>query len=121
MTVIGRVVDGRIVLDAGAVIPDGTEVRVYVRDPGPVPPADTPPGPVARLLALAGTVPDLPPDFAYQHDHYRLGTPKRPTSAGDDLVPDAGAIAFLRRLADAPASPNGNTPWAEPPALGETE
>ena len=26
---------------------------------------------------LCGAFPDLPPDLAAQHDHYRLGTPKR--------------------------------------------
>jgi hypothetical protein len=28
-------------------------------------------------LKLAGTVDDLPPDMAEQHDHYIHGTPKR--------------------------------------------
>jgi len=30
-----------------------------------------------RLLKHAGTVPDLPPDMAEQHDHYTHGTPKQ--------------------------------------------
>jgi hypothetical protein len=29
------------------------------------------------LLKIAGTVKNLPPDFAAQHDHYVHGTPKR--------------------------------------------
>lgn len=29
------------------------------------------------FIEIAGTVHDLPPDFADQHDHYLYGTPKR--------------------------------------------
>jgi len=35
------------------------------------------PGTLSFLLKYAGKVPDLPPDFAEQHDHYIHGTPKR--------------------------------------------
>jgi hypothetical protein len=30
-----------------------------------------------RFAAFKGVLLDLPPDLAEQHDHYRLGTPKR--------------------------------------------
>jgi hypothetical protein len=33
-----------------------------------------------RLLAIAASMPDLPSDWAEQHDHYIHGTPKRPKS-----------------------------------------
>lgn len=30
-----------------------------------------------RYAKFKGAIPDLPKDLAEQHDHYRLGTPKR--------------------------------------------
>ena len=69
MTFHGTVVSGKIVLDAGAPLPDGTRVEVTVqeqREPT-----------LLSLLKLAGTAKDLPADFAAQHDHYLHGTPKR--------------------------------------------
>ncbi len=67
----GVVKNGVVVIDAGAELPEGTEVRIEPLAP-----------PARRTLAeqigdLAGTVPDLPPDMAEQHDHYLHGTPKR--------------------------------------------
>jgi hypothetical protein len=32
---------------------------------------------LAGLLKYAGVLPDMPADFAEQHDHYIHGTPKR--------------------------------------------
>ena len=34
-------------------------------------------GPAERFAQFKGAIPDLPADLAEQHDHYRLGTPKR--------------------------------------------
>ena len=63
----GYVKGGVVVLDPKVELPDGLEVRVE-----PVPPA------VRKTLAeqlgdLIGSVPDLPPDMAEQHDHYLHG------------------------------------------------
>ena len=75
MTIKGRVVNGQIVLEPGSVIPDGTDVSVHFRDPLPL--TGRPATVGERLLALAGTIPDLPTDAAAQHDHYARGVPKR--------------------------------------------
>jgi hypothetical protein len=75
MTYQGKVSNGVVVLDEGATLPDGTIVRV---EPVGQPPPATPGGSLAeRLLKLAGTVEDLPPDLARNHDHYLHGQPKR--------------------------------------------
>ena len=76
--VTGTVVDGAVVLD-GPPPPDGTKVRVAVQGLETTPPpAGEPEEPtLAFLLKFAGCAPDLPVDFAEQHDHYIHGTPKR--------------------------------------------
>jgi hypothetical protein len=61
-----------IVLDQPAPWPEGTRVEVLFK-----PASDKQPTLSERLLKHAGTVPDLPPDMASQHDHYIHGTPKR--------------------------------------------
>lgn len=74
MTLEGTVKNGVVVLDPPAQLPDGTKVKIWVEIP-----AETPPKPKLRerLLKLAGTVDDLPPDMARNHDHYIHGAPKR--------------------------------------------
>lgn len=67
----GTVLNGVIVMDGAAPLPDGTKVKVLVEAPTRMPTLGQ------RLLKHAGTVPDLPPDMAEQHDHYVHGTPKR--------------------------------------------
>jgi len=76
MTCKGHIRNGSVVLDEHPALPDGTEVRVE---------------PVAaaarktrgyrrfrvRLLAFAGTMQDMPPDMARNHDHYLYGTPRK--------------------------------------------
>jgi hypothetical protein len=67
----GYVKGGVVVLDPKVELPEGIEVRVE-----PVPPQ------ARKTLAeqlgdLIGSVPDLPPDMAEQHDHYLHGAPKR--------------------------------------------
>ena len=58
--------EGVVVLPPEANLPDGTAVKIE-----PVEPA------LRKLLRLAGTVKNLPPDFAENHDHYLHGRPKR--------------------------------------------
>lgn len=72
MSLEGTVINGVIVLDAEAKLAEGTRVVVSVK-----PAEEKKPTLSERLLKHAGTVPDLPPDMAEQHDHYIHGTPKR--------------------------------------------
>jgi len=66
MSFLGKVENGVVVLPPEANLPDGTAVKIE-----PVEPA------LRKLLRLAGTVKNLPHDFAENHDHYLHGTPKR--------------------------------------------
>ena len=67
----GYVKGGVVVFDSKVELPEGTEVKV---EPVPVSPRKT----LAEQLGdLIGSVPDLPPDMAQQHDHYLHGAPKR--------------------------------------------
>ncbi len=75
-TLTGTVVGGRVELD-GPAPPDGTKVRVAVDAPTPPPAGDPDEPTLGFLLKFAGCAPDLPADFAQQHDHYLYGTPKR--------------------------------------------
>jgi hypothetical protein len=74
MTYRGRVKNGTVVLEAGASLPEGSEVLIL-----PVPATDAaavaqaPDGNSVwqQLLELAGTATGLPPDLPERHDHYR--------------------------------------------------
>jgi hypothetical protein len=70
MTIVGIVLNGAIVLENGQTLPDGTKVEVVV-------PAGESKPTLTGLLKYAGCMPDLPADFAQQHDHYIHGTPKK--------------------------------------------
>ena len=70
MTIMGTVRNGTIVLENSQKLPDGTRVQVVVQA-GESEPTLT------GLLKYAGCMPDLPADFAQQHDHYIHGTPKK--------------------------------------------
>jgi hypothetical protein len=75
MSLSGIIHNGVVVLDSGCPLPDGTRVEVVPKaeetraaENGPT---------LLGLLELAGTVDDLPPDMARNHDHYIHGAPKR--------------------------------------------
>ena len=67
----GRVQGGVVVLEAGAVLPEGAEVRVapVANDAGPTL--------YERLRSVVGKADWLPEDMAENHDHYIRGGPKR--------------------------------------------
>ena len=71
MTISGTIQNGVVVLDQPAQVPDGTRVEVVLA------PEATGEPTLRGLLKFAGTISDLPPDFADQHDHYIHGTPKK--------------------------------------------
>ena len=77
MTIDGIVHNGMVVLDQGAVLPEGTRVKVIAQRPAQAEATDGKPSLRERLLKHAGTVADLPADMAEQHDHYIHATPKR--------------------------------------------
>lgn len=67
----GRVESGRILLEDGVTLPEGTEVQVIATKPGEKRSlAD-------RFRKFIGVVDDLPSDMAENHDHYLYGTPKK--------------------------------------------
>jgi hypothetical protein len=72
----GKVKNGVVVFENGAELPDGTEVSIeaLTRDESI---AIEGPTLVEQFADVIGTVPDLPPDMAAQHDHYLHGAPKR--------------------------------------------
>ena len=72
MTLQGTVINGTIVLDDSAALPNGIRVEVEIKAQAK---AASPLG--EALLKLAGTAVGLPEDMAEQHDHYIHGTPKR--------------------------------------------
>ncbi len=71
MELEGVVHDGMIVLDDATAFPEGARVRISLAPPG------KPEAFGARFAQFRGAVLGLPADLAEQHDHYRLGTPKR--------------------------------------------
>ncbi|HZL35639.1 MAG TPA: hypothetical protein VFC78_10045 [Tepidisphaeraceae bacterium] len=72
MTLTGTVKDGVVVLEDGAVLADGTAVRVE-----PIEQPDAPTTLGQRLKRFAGKAKGLPSDMAENHDHYLHGTPKK--------------------------------------------
>ena len=72
MSYTGIVIGGVIKLPPEAAVPDGTTVRVETLKEAPDRSAL-----VEKMRAIAASLPDLPADFAEQHDHYIHGTPKR--------------------------------------------
>jgi len=71
MELEGVVHNGVIVLDDATALDEGTRVRI---SPAP---QERPKPFGERFAQFKGAIPKLPADLAEQHDHYRLGTPKR--------------------------------------------
>lgn len=65
----GTVKGGVVVLEQGAALAEGTEVRVATLPETTATVWD-------KLRLLAGSAKGLPKDAASQHDHYLYGTPK---------------------------------------------
>lgn len=86
MELEGVVQNGVIVPDDATALPEGTRVRITPA-PAEAPKAETPKTEAPKTEApksfgeryaeFRGAIPDLPEDLAAQHEHYRLGTPKR--------------------------------------------
>ena len=68
----GRVRNGVVVLDQPAASPEGTAVLVE-----PLGDREALQSLREGLLRFAGTMEDMPPDMARNHDHYLYGTPKK--------------------------------------------
>ena len=71
MLLEGTIKNGPIVLDQPPSLPDGERVEVELKAIAQSQPT------FIDLLEFAGCMPDMPADFAAQHDHYIHGTPKR--------------------------------------------
>ena len=71
MEMEGVVRNGVIVPDAELALPEGARVRISIAPDDATKPFGQ------RFARFKGAVPELPADMAKQHDHYRLGTPKR--------------------------------------------
>ena len=71
MELQGVVHNGVIVPDDASALTEGARVRILPAAP------EQPKAFGKRYAQFKGAVTDLPADLAAQHDHYRLGTPKR--------------------------------------------
>jgi hypothetical protein len=74
MVLDGTIRNGMIVLDQPPTFPEGTRVEVALKEK---PQPETHKPTLLGLLKFAGTLSDMPSDFAAEHDHYIHGTPKR--------------------------------------------
>jgi len=75
MSLEGTMLNGEVVLDEPATLPDGTRVEVVEKPAAAAKPT------LLSLLKLAGTARNLPADFAAENDHYIHGTPRRTPKA----------------------------------------
>jgi hypothetical protein len=71
MELEGIVHNGVIVPDDATALTEGMRVRISLA------PQESPKPFGERFAQFKGAVPNLPADLAEQHEHYRLGTPKR--------------------------------------------
>jgi hypothetical protein len=78
MTLQGHVRNGVVLLDNGATLPEGAEVRVELvpARQDPPPPSETPTL-YDGLEPFIGKAKGLPADMSVNLDHYLYGTPKR--------------------------------------------
>ncbi len=67
----GTIQNGVVVFDNPQPLPEGLKVKVVVEETEAGQPT------LLNLLNHAGALPDMPSDFAEEHDHYIHGTPKR--------------------------------------------
>lgn len=74
MSFEGTMLNGTVVFAEPTALPDGTLVEVVVRVPEVVKPT------FLGLMKLAGSLKNLPADFAAEHDHYIHGTSKPDSS-----------------------------------------
>jgi hypothetical protein len=72
VSVIGKIVDGSVVLPPGTKLPEGAAVKVETIDPA----AEGDPL-VAAIQKLSKPRPHLPADYALNHGHYLRGEPKK--------------------------------------------
>jgi hypothetical protein len=78
MTFQGHVKNGVVLLDNGAKLPEGAEVRVELAPPPHTPVAEEIPTLFESLAPFIGKAEGLPADMSINLDHYLYGTPKRP-------------------------------------------
>jgi hypothetical protein len=71
MELEGIVHSGAIILDDATALPEGARVRIAVLANG------APKAFGEHFARFKGAIKDLPEDLADQHEHYRLGTPRR--------------------------------------------
>ena len=79
MQLEGTVQNGVVILDQKDMISDGT--RVEITPIGENGKAKATLG--QRLMWLAGSIDDMPADFAEEHNHYIHGTPRRKPKGGE--------------------------------------
>jgi len=80
MTYRGHVEDGKVVLDDGVDLPNGTPVEVRplkARRPAAKKRRKQLPTLYERLAPFAGVIKDMPADSSTNLDHYLYGLPKR--------------------------------------------
>ena len=79
MVFLGIVRNGLVVLDNGAMLPEGAQVRVELVCPPPNKGEVTGQEETLydRLKPFIGVLDDLPPDMSVNLDHYLYGVPKR--------------------------------------------
>lgn len=70
MVYFGKVQNGVVVVQGNPNLPEGIDVRIEPMKSGGV---DTVKPLREGLLSLAGSIQDLPPDFAKNHDNYLHG------------------------------------------------
>jgi hypothetical protein len=80
MSLEGHIENGVVVFDQPVSLPDGTPVRVEVLPATPCEDqaaAERAGHFLNHYSSVIGTVTDLPPDAALNHDHYLYGMPKK--------------------------------------------
>lgn len=74
----GRVINGVVIPQPGASLPEGGWVKITLETEAPEPERGEKESTLGeRLMKFAGIAEGLPPDFSVNHDHYLHGTPKR--------------------------------------------